>query len=66
MGRSTRFEHHRQPLLSRRAFAFRVLTYLGYASIILVVSLGIGILGYHGFAGLGKVTTVRNYIEFRK
>ena len=38
MARQRHFEHHRQPLLSPQAFAVRVLTYLGYASIILVIA----------------------------
>ncbi|MEZ5032924.1 MAG: hypothetical protein R2787_16160 [Saprospiraceae bacterium] len=60
MARQRHFEHHRQPLLSPQAFAVRVLTYLGYASIILVVSLAIGIAGYHWLAGLGWIDALLN------
>jgi len=41
------FEHHKEPLKSRKDFVSRQLKYLAFALIILVVSLGIGTAGYH-------------------
>jgi hypothetical protein len=46
------FEHRSQPLLSRAAFARRVVRYAGVAFGILVVSLVLGMLGYHWFEGM--------------
>ena len=46
------FEHHRQPLLPRAAFLWRVARYGAAALTIIFGSLGIGMLGYHLFEGL--------------
>ena len=56
----TRFEHHRQKLLPRRAFARRMLLYVGIALGILLVSLLIGILGYYFIAGLSWIDSLLN------
>jgi len=54
------FEHHKQPLASRRTFvrrlAFNGLVALG----ILLVSLGIGVLGYHYFEDLAWIDALLN------
>ena len=47
-----KFEHRTQPLIPRAAFARRVIRHLGIAVGIIVVSLGLGVLGYHGLEGL--------------
>jgi hypothetical protein len=54
------FEHHRQPLASRRHFARRLLMFAGYAGLFLAASLGLGVLGYHWLCGLGWVDAVLN------
>ena len=41
------FEHKQEPLVGRRLFIMRMVTYLGFSTVIIVVSLAIGILGYH-------------------
>lgn len=46
------FEHHKQPLLPIAAFIARTVKHTLFAAGIVVVSLAIGILGYHGFEGL--------------
>jgi hypothetical protein len=46
------FEHHRQPLLPRSAFLRRIARYGAVAFLIVVCSLGIGMLGYHFLEGL--------------
>lgn len=46
------FEHHREPLKSRKEFASRQIQYLAFALLILFISVGIGTAGYHVFASL--------------
>ena len=41
------FEHYTKPVLPRQQFFIRVLRYLIFTLIILGVSLGIGVVGYH-------------------
>lgn len=40
------YEHSSEPLLPRRAFAFRVLRHAGLAALLLGGSLGVGVVGY--------------------
>jgi hypothetical protein len=54
------FEHHRQPLLSRPAFARRVARHGILGSLLIAVSLGIGTVGYRAIAGLDWVDSVLN------
>lgn len=54
------FEHHRQPLASRRHFARRLLKFAAYAAAFLAVSLFLGTLGYHELCGLGWVDSLLN------
>jgi hypothetical protein len=54
------FEHHSQPLLHMRGFVLRVLTFIGYALLIIVFALAVGILGYHFFVGLGWLDAFLN------
>jgi cytochrome c biogenesis protein CcdA len=42
-----RLERRHQPLAPRRVFVQRVLLYVSFSIVIIVCSLGIGILGYH-------------------
>jgi hypothetical protein len=48
------------PLLSRAEFAVRVARNAALATALMVVSLGIGIVGYHVTAGLGWVDSLLN------
>ena len=41
------FEQRHEPLASRSVFIGRVIRYLGFSIVIMAISLGIGILGYH-------------------
>ena len=54
------YEHRHQALLSRSAFALRVLRNAAYAMLVLVGSLGVGMAGYHGFEKLGWVEAFLN------
>lgn len=49
------YEHHQEPLAPRRKFASRVAKSMLGAGGLLAFSLGLGVLGYHGFAGLDWV-----------
>lgn len=46
------FEHKKDLVITRRQFVRRQLRFTAYATGILFFSLGIGVLGYHFFAGL--------------
>jgi hypothetical protein len=54
------FEHRRKPLLSRAAFAARLARSAALAAALIAVSLGIGVVGYHGFAGLPWIDALLN------
>lgn len=54
------FEHHSQPLLHTRGFVLRVLTFIGYALLIMISALAVGILGYHFFVGLNWLDAFLN------
>jgi hypothetical protein len=46
------YEHHKQPLASRKTFARRLTLNVLIAAGILFISLGIGVLGYHQIRGM--------------
>ena len=54
------FEHHREPLKSRKEFASRQIQHLAFALLILLVSIGIGTLGYHVFGNLKWIDSFLN------
>src|SRR2546428_819547 len=54
------FEHRHEPLLPRRQFYHRVLRSAGAAAMVIGASLGIGVLGYHAFAGLDWLDSLLN------
>jgi hypothetical protein len=54
------FEHHSQPLLHMRGFVVRVLTFIGYALLLIISALAVGILGYHFFVGLNWLDAFLN------
>jgi hypothetical protein len=54
------FEHHAQPLLPRSMFYRRLLLYSAISIGIIVISLAIGILGYHFFEGLSWLDALVN------
>jgi len=47
-----RFERHHEPLLPHRAFLRRQIRFAGCALLIVLGSLGLGVLGYHFAEGL--------------
>jgi hypothetical protein len=54
------FEHRKQPLLSPREFIVRQLIYLLVAMLIVVVSLVLGMLGYHLLEHLSWIDSLVN------
>lgn len=54
------FEHRSEPVLPRRLFLSRMLRHFGFGLGLIVVSLGIGVLGYHSFEDLSWVDAFLN------
>jgi hypothetical protein len=54
------YEHRSQPLLSRREFALRLLSHAAVAASLLIVSLALGVLGYHFLVGLAWLDSLLN------
>ena len=54
------FEHHRAPLASRDVFLLRLLRSVFIAVGVVLVSLAIGAVGYHGFEGLSWLQATLN------
>lgn len=54
------FEHHSRPLLPRKQFYSRVLRYAWFSFLLLGVSLGIGVVGYHYFNELPWLDALLN------
>jgi hypothetical protein len=54
------FEHHKEPLLTSRAFLMRQLIYLTVATLIIIGSLVMGMLGYHFLENLSWIDALVN------
>jgi hypothetical protein len=54
------YEHHKQPLASRKTFVRRLALNAAIGAAVLVVSLGFGVLGYHFFEGLSWIDSLLN------
>ena len=54
------FEHKQKPLLPFRAFVSRQLRFTAFALLLILVSLFMGMAGYHGIAGLSWVDAFYN------
>jgi hypothetical protein len=54
------FEHKKIPLLPRAQFFIRVARYFVFSMVLLLISLGIGVLGYHYFNELSWIDSVVN------
>jgi hypothetical protein len=59
-GKRFRFETRNQPLLSRAAFAIRMLKYFAAAMGVVFVSLFTGMLGYHFLGGMSWMDAFLN------
>jgi hypothetical protein len=56
----TKYEHRKQPLASKKTFYIRIATSILLASVILLLCLGIGILGYHYTADIEWLDSLHN------
>jgi TRAP-type C4-dicarboxylate transport system permease small subunit len=54
------YEHKSHPLIPKQVYYKRVFKHVIYAVCLIVFSLGIGVLGYHVFEGLGWVDSILN------
>lgn len=54
------YERHNQPLLPRSFFFLRLARHVGIGLLLIVLSLGIGILGYHFFEKLSWLDSLLN------
>ena len=54
------YEHHKQPLATRKTFARRLMNNAVLALVILIVSLSIGMIGYHFFEKLSWIDALLN------
>ena len=54
------FEHYREPLLTRKDFLYRQIRYLAFALLILLISLGMGTIGYHALGNIGWIDAFLN------
>jgi len=54
------YEHHSKPLLSRKLFVKRLVGHFTLAFSTLLLSLGIGIAGYHFTEGLSLIDSILN------
>jgi hypothetical protein len=54
------FEHHKEPLASTGDFLRRMIRFAALAAGIILVSLGIGILGYHYLEGQSWIDSLLN------
>jgi hypothetical protein len=54
------FERKHQKLAPTHVFVRRILAALGVAAALLFFALGLGVLGYHWFAGLGWIDSLLN------
>ncbi|MCL4528114.1 MAG: hypothetical protein M1282_01730 [Chloroflexi bacterium] len=60
MKESKVYEHFKQPLASRKVFVQRLARNAGIAAGIVLISLGIGVLGYHFLEGLSWIDSLLN------
>jgi hypothetical protein len=54
------FERYHQPLASQREFLRRLARSAAVAGVVILVSLGIGVVGYHSLVGLGWLDALLN------
>jgi hypothetical protein len=54
------FEHHSEPLLPRRLFAFRLIRHVALAIAVILSALAVGIFGYHYLEGLAWLDSFLN------
>ena len=58
--RPSGFEHFSQPVLPRPKFLKRMAKHGGFAAVFLLISLGLGMLGYRALAGISWIDSFLN------
>ncbi len=54
------FEHKLEPLLAKEKYFYRILKHIVIAFVVVFISLGIGVLGYHITEGLSWIDSFLN------
>jgi hypothetical protein len=54
------FEHHTKPLLPRKVYYRRIVRNAGLGAVVIAVSLGLGMIGYHTFENLPWIDAFLN------
>ena len=54
------FEHHTKPLLPRKVFYRRIVRNACWGALVVALSLGLGMVGYHGFEKLSWLDSFLN------
>jgi hypothetical protein len=54
------YEHKKQPLVSPRVFYWRVLKNIAISGVIILISLMVGIAGYHYFGEMNWINSLHN------
>ena len=54
------YEHRHEPLIPQPQFARRLLRHAGYTVLVIAVSLGVGMAGYHAFERLAWIDAFLN------
>jgi len=54
------FEHSKKPMVNSRIYLQRQIRFALYSVLLLILSLGIGVIGYHFLADLGWVDSLLN------
>ena len=60
MAAKLKFEHHKEPLLPRHLFARRVLQFTAISFGLMLISLAVGICGYHYFESMPWIDALLN------
>ena len=54
------YEHNSEPLLPSQLFAKRIISHFSFGFIIILISLLLGVVGYHFFEGIGWIDSLLN------
>jgi hypothetical protein len=57
---TTVYEHHKEPLASRAVFLRRLASHAALALVVVLISLGLGMAGYHAYEGLSWLDAFLN------
>jgi len=55
-----KLEHYKKPLASKKVFLQRIIRYFAFSMAVLILSLAVGVVGYHFIGGLGWIDAFLN------